>query len=531
MRSLPIYLMFLFVAAPLFADTLHIPSEYSTIQEAILAAEPGDQLLVAPGTYTENLDFLGKDIILESSDGPEVTVIDGSDPAIPGQGSVVLFQNNESADAVLRGFTLTGGAGTLIGENRNGGAICCILASHLIEGNIIISNTALYGGGICCHGAGTAPTIRNNRIGHNQTQGGGGVYCAASTFPTIERNRVFSNYASICGGGLYSSKDAMPVVRWNTVYGNTAEWSGGGINCYNSSPVIDRNVFYENFAGKRGGAVRYNSDYAEVVGNLIYHNTAGYGGGITCGNSLIANNTIYGNVGLGFGGGATFNSDSTIEVVNTVFWNNDAPKGEEICLNATLGPSTLTMTHSIVDEGQAKIHIEPGSTFVWGAGMMEDEPGFADAANRDFHLLFGAACRDAGDNACPGMQDTDFEGDPRIAFNSVDIGADEFHPHFYCMGDFVPSGSIEGKVIGLPDAWPVGVFLGSALLDPPLVHNWGLFHLDSPWVLFGPMGPLPPDGILTIPAQIPATPSGPYPIYMQALIEDTLSNLFVLDVQ
>ncbi|MFH1998641.1 MAG: hypothetical protein ABIK28_03125 [Planctomycetota bacterium] len=42
------------------------------------------------------------------------------------------------------------------------------------------------------------------------------------------------------------------------------------------------------------------------------------------------------------------------------------------------------------------------------------------------------------------------EGNPWIAYGFVDMGADEFHPHFYCTGDFRPEGEIQGKFVGLP---------------------------------------------------------------------------------
>ena len=38
------------------------PPFYSTIQSAIEAAVPGDNVLVYPGTYNERINFLGKDI-------------------------------------------------------------------------------------------------------------------------------------------------------------------------------------------------------------------------------------------------------------------------------------------------------------------------------------------------------------------------------------------------------------------------------------------------------------------------------------
>ena len=58
--------------------TIHVPADQPTIQAAINAASNGDTVLVSPGTYFENINFIGKAITVKSASGPAVTIIDGS---------------------------------------------------------------------------------------------------------------------------------------------------------------------------------------------------------------------------------------------------------------------------------------------------------------------------------------------------------------------------------------------------------------------------------------------------------------------
>jgi hypothetical protein len=60
------------------AATVNVPAQQTSIQDGINAAASGDIVLVAPGTYFENINFNGKAITVTSSGGPAVTKIDGS---------------------------------------------------------------------------------------------------------------------------------------------------------------------------------------------------------------------------------------------------------------------------------------------------------------------------------------------------------------------------------------------------------------------------------------------------------------------
>ena len=76
---------------------------------------------------------------------------------------------------------------------------------------------------------------------------------------------------------------------------------------------------------------------------------------------------------------------------------------------------------------------------------------FVSRPNNNDHIRANSPCRNTGNNTSV-TELFDFEGDPRISDGTVDMGADEFYYHLYSMGDVIPGGSIEMKVIGSPSA-------------------------------------------------------------------------------
>ncbi|MCH7547791.1 MAG: hypothetical protein IID30_15445, partial [Planctomycetes bacterium] len=83
---------------PLQASIINVPADQPTIQAAINAAVDGDEIIVAPGLYVENIVFGGKTITVRSSGGPDVTTIipdsPGSGPSMTSPGSLVLDSAN-----------------------------------------------------------------------------------------------------------------------------------------------------------------------------------------------------------------------------------------------------------------------------------------------------------------------------------------------------------------------------------------------------------------------------------------------------
>jgi hypothetical protein len=394
----------------------------------------------------------------------------------------VTFESGEGFDSILEGFTIMNGSG----------GVNCDSCTPTIKKNTIIGNSS---SGILCTGN---ATVRYNTIRNNNHHG---IHCNFCS-PTIENNIIDGN--SIRG---VHSIHASPNILGNTIFSN----SSSGIFCSYGSATITNNIIYGN------------------------GNTDIKGGGINCSNGVsatITNNTIYGN-SAGRGGGIACRVSSSAQVTNTILWNNTASDlGPEIYIAGSSNPSMLAVSYSDIEGGLASVVVQPGCTLDWGDGMIDADPLFINEVDSDYHLTYSSPCKDEGDNSGL-IESYDFEGDPRIAYGTVDIGADEFYTHLYCTGDITIGGSMEGKLVGLPGTSPVVLFFGIGVLDPPMMTAWGSFYLQPPWFLL-PLIPIPGNGILVLPATIPTTPPAPYDLPMQALIglaPDSLTNLWVLEVR
>lgn len=242
MKNLVIGLI-LFCVLNIQATIINIPVDQPTIQTGIEVAVNGDTVLVQPGTYFENINYNGKNIIVASlfyttQDSIYIaqTIIDGNE-----DGSVVTFENFENNTALLSGFTLTNGKGILSNSDITGGGITCSNSSNTenlyprIENLYIVMNESDYGGGIFCDKS--APHLKNVTIMNNIADLGGGILCLSSN-PILE-NVIIADNATETSGNSFSL--------------------GGGIACYENSNPIFANVTVKNNIAKRGGGI-YCSD-------------------------------------------------------------------------------------------------------------------------------------------------------------------------------------------------------------------------------------------------------------------------------
>lgn len=317
---IPRYAVVVALAVLSFADAQatvrNVPADYPTIQASINASANGDTVLVGPGLYLENIVFRGKRIAVVSryavtGDPTSIqnTIINGSTPSHPDSGSCVRIVNGEDSTAVLQGFTLTGGYGTLWDDEHGpgnryweGGGVLIALSSPTIKNNIISNNNVNRTGGVSTGGGGIrlgdgAPRILNNIIMNNAGMYGGGIVSNFAS-PIIRNNVIANNVVSSAvsglptygGGGLwFNGGVAGNRIENNTIVGNSATGSGGS-----------------GAGGRGGGMIAVFGATINTRNNIVWGNTQTTGGqvGTASGTALVSYTDVEG----GFTGTGNINA-------------------------------------------------------------------------------------------------------------------------------------------------------------------------------------------------------------------------------
>ena len=346
--------------------TLFVPSEFPTVTAAIQSALPGTTVWIAPGTYSEAIDPMGKAITIRGG-GPG-TVIDGTLLST----SILTVKNGEGTGTVIEDLVF-----------RNG----------RVGSSIVL-----------------APTFR----------GGGGAYIENAS-PTIRRCVFEQCRAEYGGGGYFVGFDGL--LEDCVFRSNTALADGGGLQVFNrfgtppfpGSDIVNC-VFEQNVAGVNGGGlhlVDFNGHrlvdctvtFNEALGTSNPWNAFfGVGGGISWfqirspqgdfGLPLVLDGCIVEDNGASIDGGGLFvhNLGLAADVIDSVFCGNsptnisgeyDDLGGNELC-NPCLGDLSGDGVVSGTDLG-----LLLGQ---WGASgpNFADLSGDGSVSGADMGILLGA---------------------------------------------------------------------------------------------------------------------------------------------
>lgn len=263
------------------AKTIHVNPGQS-IQAAIADSNTldGDEIVVAPGTYNELIDFKGKAITVRGSGGAASTIISGDTLS----GSVVTFKTNESPAACLMDICVTKGSGTLTGaiESVAGGGIFiegssptildCIVADNHLSG----SNN--MGGGVFV--ASGNPILRGCTIKINSTSNGvGGGFGSSGGGALVENTVFFGNQAK--KGAAVGSWSPLAIVNC-TMAANQATDSGGAV-FFDFAPSsadpnlrrIENSILWSNTPDQIMAIAPLTVSYSDVQGGFTGSNIAG----------------------------------------------------------------------------------------------------------------------------------------------------------------------------------------------------------------------------------------------------------------
>jgi predicted outer membrane repeat protein len=291
---------------------------YKHLRDALIAAQAGDEIWAAAGTYkptdgTINNTDRYKSFILRNDisvyggfNGTETerdqrdwiknkTILSG-DIGISGRVSdnclrIILGAEN----SVLDGFTITGAYGdnSFYPSIGDGGCIYLNKLSNVTIANCTFSDNYSLNAGCIYIGNSDSVIINNCTFTNNHSEKGGAIIANGGI--TISNCMFNKNSAFNSGGALYLHNCIASLS--NCIFSNNSAIYGGGLDILDSNASFQNCTFTENFAFYEGSAM-------ECYGNINVNNSifwSNFGRQIT-GNPIINYSNIQGGwKGMGTG--------------------------------------------------------------------------------------------------------------------------------------------------------------------------------------------------------------------------------------
>lgn len=380
------------------AATFNVPSVYGTIQAgcdaAVAAGNAGDVVLVADGTYYENIVISGgtTPFTLMSENGPATTIIDGS--------YVDRCINFAMTGVTLDGFTLIHGGSPWVAGN----AFTSNQGNNQIVQNCIIKRCGL-------NETGAAWNADPDGFFYGAT---GGMSYQPWTGLTLIDCEVYENAAWAGQGAVYKQYNGNgSLIDRCEIYGNFASYDGTfkfeGNTFWGPPHTFVNSMMTGNWVDSRGGIyVTHSPTQLDVLGCTIMDNLNGgygvafytYAGTCRAVDSILYNNTCYG-------------SDYSVEGgANVTLTNCDV-----IWTSGATVVSCFNADPLVVARGSGWTNHVGGGIYQanWTGGV------YTPRVKGDYHLTETSPCIDAG--VPDAALTADFDGDTRDA--TPDVGYDE----------------------------------------------------------------------------------------------------------
>lgn len=186
------------------AEILEVPGSFATIQQAVDAAEPGDLILVAPGTYHERVAVSTPRITIRGEDRNTV-ILDGEDRLVDGivvTADGVAVENLTVQRYRQNGVIVNGSSGRELPDGDVYGSETTALVGYRIS-YVTAANNGLYGL--------YAFASRDGLIEHSYASGSpdSGIYvgqckpCNVLITDSIAELNAIGYYGTNASGGVY----------------------------------------------------------------------------------------------------------------------------------------------------------------------------------------------------------------------------------------------------------------------------------------------------------------------------------------
>ena len=450
-RYLPLILLLVLRPGYCKPSVIHIPADYSSIQEGINHSTNGDTVLVQPGKYLESIDFHGKKVLLASlfllnQDTSYIhnTVIDGNQ-----QNSVLYFRSGEDTNSMVIGFTIQNGYWRSDTLGFGAGIYCVNNSSPKLMHLIVKNNEGFDAGGIFCRNStlfldnvrvesNKGASYGNSRVGgtycvnsnlicnnvtiqNNKADIVGAIYSSQSNLDFVNvrimkntcvyecggimcihqsllrcENSEISNNQTYAGAGGISCRDSKIILRNVEVSGNASDEKVGGGLFSNCEAKLDSCSIHHN-TGNEGSGLRLSGSNAELLRVSFYANVSTNSSSLDCFDSQvrITNCTFYENSGGPPGhAGAVLIWGGKPVIINSIFWAN-SPKQIGLFPNPSVN-SSFVMAYSDIENGQDGISNDADRPYDWLNGNINLDPEFVDPQNYDIRLSENSPCVDSG---------------------------------------------------------------------------------------------------------------------------------------